>query len=112
MLNHFSHVQLFVTPWTVACQALLSMGILQARILECIPMLSSRTLMFPATEPRFLMFPALVDEFFTTETPGKISQKLTEIVSLFHMGSTLLYLRHEKFAVLLQYLSNHVVELF
>ena len=26
VLSHFSHVQLFVTPWTVACQALLSMG--------------------------------------------------------------------------------------
>ena len=24
----------FATPWTVACQAILSMGILQARILE------------------------------------------------------------------------------
>ena len=31
-----SGVQLFVTPWTVACQAPLSMGILQARILEWI----------------------------------------------------------------------------
>ena len=28
------HVQLFVTPWTVVCQAPLSVGILQARILE------------------------------------------------------------------------------
>ena len=112
MLNHFSHFQLFVTPWTGACQAPLSTGILQAKILECIPLPSSRSLTFPATEPRFLMFPALVDEFFTTEPPGKISQKLLEIVSLLHMGSTLLYLRHEKFAVLLQYLSNHVVELF
>ena len=27
MLSHFSHVQLFVTPWTVAHQALLSMGL-------------------------------------------------------------------------------------
>ena len=26
MLSHFSCVQLFVTPWTVACQAALSMG--------------------------------------------------------------------------------------
>ena len=26
VLSHFSHVQLFVTPWTVAHQALLSMG--------------------------------------------------------------------------------------
>ena len=25
-LGRFSHVRLFVTPWTVACQALLSMG--------------------------------------------------------------------------------------
>ena len=34
VLNHFSHVQLYATLWTVAPQALLSMGILQARILE------------------------------------------------------------------------------
>ena len=33
MLSPFSHVQLFVTSRTVACQAPLSMGILQARIL-------------------------------------------------------------------------------
>ena len=36
MLSHFSHVWLFATLWTVACQAPLSMGILQARILECL----------------------------------------------------------------------------
>ena len=34
VLRHFSCVQLFVTPWTVACQAPLSMRILQAGILE------------------------------------------------------------------------------
>ena len=33
---------LFATPWTVALQAPLSMGILQARILEWVPMPSSR----------------------------------------------------------------------
>ena len=32
-----SHVRLFVTPWTVARQTPLSMGILQARILFCCP---------------------------------------------------------------------------
>jgi len=42
VLTQFSHVQLFVTPWTVACQAPLSMGILQARILEWVAMSSSR----------------------------------------------------------------------
>ena len=33
-----SHVQLSETPWTVAHQAPLSMGILQARILELVAM--------------------------------------------------------------------------
>jgi len=37
-----SHVQLFVTPWAVAWQAPLSMGILQARILEWIAIPFSR----------------------------------------------------------------------
>ena len=34
LLSHLSHVQLFATLWTVACQAHLSVGILQARMLE------------------------------------------------------------------------------
>ena len=41
-LSHFSHVQLYVTLWTIALQATLSMGILQARILEWTAMPSSR----------------------------------------------------------------------
>ena len=41
MLGCFSHVQLFVTSWTVAHQAPLS-GILQARILEWVAVPSSK----------------------------------------------------------------------
>ena len=41
-VKSFSHVLLFATPWTVAHQAPLSMGILQARILEWIAMPFSR----------------------------------------------------------------------
>ena len=37
-----SHVRLFATLWTVAHQALLSLGFLQARILEWVAMSSSR----------------------------------------------------------------------
>ena len=37
-----SHVQPFAAPWTVACQAPLSVGILQARILEWVAMPYSR----------------------------------------------------------------------
>ena len=42
LLSHFSHIQLFATLWTIACQAPLSMGILQAGILEWVAMPSSR----------------------------------------------------------------------
>ena len=42
MLSHFSHIWLFVTLWTAARQAPLSMGILQARILEWVATPSSR----------------------------------------------------------------------
>ena len=42
VLTQSSHVWLFATSWTVACQAPLSMGILQARILEWVAMSSSR----------------------------------------------------------------------
>ena len=42
VLSDFSHVQLCATLWTVARQAPLSMGILQARILEWVAMPSSR----------------------------------------------------------------------
>ena len=41
-VNSLSRVQLFVTPWTVAHQAPLSMEILKARILEWVAMPSSR----------------------------------------------------------------------
>ena len=36
LLSRFSHVRLSTTLWNVACQAPLSVRILQARILECV----------------------------------------------------------------------------
>ena len=41
-LKLLSHVQLFVTLWTVAHEATLSIGILQARILERVAISFSR----------------------------------------------------------------------
>ena len=49
--------------WIVACQALLSMGILQARILEQVAMPSSRGSSQPAVSLTSL---ALASRFFTT----------------------------------------------
>ena len=66
MLIHFSCVQLFVTLWTVACQAPLSMGILQARILDWVAVSSSRGSSWPKDRTLSLMSPALAGGFFTT----------------------------------------------
>ena len=57
-----------VTLWIVAHQAPLSMGILQARILECIAMPSSRDLPNPGIEHRS---PTLQVDSLPSEPPGK-----------------------------------------
>ena len=66
MLSHFSRVRLFATLWTVARRAPLSMGILQARILEWVALLSPGDLPNPGIEPASLMSSALAGRFFTT----------------------------------------------
>ena len=68
VLGCLSRVRLFVTLWTIAHQAPLSMGILQARILEC-P--SPGDLPDPGMEPSPLMSPALAGGFFTTSATWK-----------------------------------------
>ena len=55
-----------VTPWTVACQAPLSMGILQARILERAAMPSSRGSSWPKVWTRALMSPTLAGGLFSS----------------------------------------------
>ena len=60
--SSLSHVQLFVSPWAVACQAPLSMGILQARILQWVTMPSSRGSSQPRDGTRVS---CIAGEFFT-----------------------------------------------
>ena len=67
-LLEVSHVWLFTTPWTVARQAPLSMGILQARILEWIAISFSRGSSDPGVEPGS---PALQEDSLPSEPPGK-----------------------------------------
>ena len=61
-----SCVRLFGIPWTVAHQGPLSMGILQARILEWAAMPSSRQGIFPTQ-----VAPALQADSLPSEPPGK-----------------------------------------
>ena len=66
MLNCLSHVQLFVTPWTVARQAPLSMGFSRQEYWSGLPCSPPQDLPNPGIEPVFLTSPALPGRFFTT----------------------------------------------
>ena len=68
-----SHVYLFVTPWTVACQALLSIGFSRQEYWSGLPSLLPGDLPDPGTEPASLASSALADGFFTTLLPWKSS---------------------------------------
>ena len=61
-------VRLFATPWTVAHQALLSMGFSRQEYWSGLPFPSPEDLPDPGIE---LTSPALTGGFFTTASPGK-----------------------------------------
>ena len=66
MLGHFSHVQLFATLWTIAHQALLSMGFSRQEYWSGLPHPPPGDLPEPEIKPVSLMSPVLAGGFFTT----------------------------------------------
>ena len=78
MLSCFSSVQLFVTPWTVscqadvACQAHLSMRFSRQECWSGLPFPSPGYLSDPGIKPASLMSPALAGGFFTTSTTWEV----------------------------------------
>ena len=66
VLSRFSHVQLCATLWTLACQALLSMGFSRQEYWSGLPCPPLGDLLHPGIEPRSLMAPELAGVFFTT----------------------------------------------
>ena len=72
LLSHFSRVQLFVAPWTVAQQDPLSLEFSRQEYWSGLPFPSPGDLPDPGIEPAS---PALAG-FFTTEPPGKPQQTL------------------------------------
>ena len=72
MLSRFSHVQLFVTLWTVAHQAPLSMAFSRQEYWHELPGPPPGDLLNPGIEPLSLMFPALASGFFTTSTTWEV----------------------------------------
>ena len=63
LLSCFSHVWLFATLWTIACQVSLSVGFSRQEYWSGLPFLS------PGIEPTFLAALALAARFFTASTP-------------------------------------------
>ena len=61
-LSRFSCVQLFATLWTIAHRAPLSMGILQARILEWVAFPLLGDLPNPGIEPASLSYMSCTDK--------------------------------------------------
>ena len=68
-----SYVRLFATPWTAACKAPPSMGILQARILEWVAMPSSNKSSQPRDRTQVSCFAGEQAGFSPSEPPGKAS---------------------------------------
>ena len=75
------HVQLFSAPWTVACQAPLSMEFPRQEYWSGFPSPSPGDLPDPGIKPGS---PALQEDSLPTEPPGKLSySKATPVSSLF-----------------------------
>ena len=66
MLSRFSHVQLSVTLWTVACQAPLSMGFSRQEYWSGLPCPPPGDLLDPGIKPMSSMCLVLAGKFFTT----------------------------------------------
>ena len=73
----------FVTPWTVAHQASLSMEFSRQEYWSSLPFPSPWDLPNPGIELPSLVSPALAGRFFTAESPGKKFLNLRYLVS-FH----------------------------
>ena len=73
MLSRFSGVRLFLTPWTVACHAPLSMEFSRQKYWSGSPFPPPGDFPDPGTE---LVSPALAGGFLTTEPPGKAPKKI------------------------------------
>ena len=71
VLSLFSCVGLFATPWTLACQAALSMEFSRQEYWSGLPCPPPGDLPDPEVEPTSPVSPALVGRFFTTNATWK-----------------------------------------
>ena len=89
-VRSLSHVQPFVTPWTVAHQTPLSMGFSRQKYWSGLLFPSPGDLPDPGIKA---MCPALADGFFTTESPGK---SIEQVLKKNFLNEGLFHLSHMK----------------
>ena len=77
-----SCIRIFVTPWTAAYQAPLSVGFSRQEYWSELPFPIPGDLLNPGIKPMFLACPALPGRFFTTTPPGKSYPQLRIIYFL------------------------------
>ena len=80
VLSQVGHVQLFVTPWTVACQVPLSMGFSRHKHWSGLLWPPRGVLPDQAVKTNSLMSPALAGRFFTTNATWEAQMALIMIV--------------------------------
>ena len=79
------------TLWAVSCQAPLSVGSLQARILEWVTVLSSKGSLQPRHQTRIFCVSFIAGRFFTTEPLGK-----NKVISMLFIVRIFPCLHHRK----------------
>ena len=85
MLSHFSHIQLFVTLWTVACQAPLYMGFSRQEHWSGLPRPPPENPSNPGIKPASSVAPALQGDFFRWAT-GEALIVRVRVVNMFRLG--------------------------
>ena len=76
------HVRLFVTPWAVARQALLSMGFSRQEYWSGLPCPPPGHLPDPVIEAASFTSPALSGRFFTTSAPWEAPNHVCNVIKL------------------------------
>ena len=96
VLSHFSHVQLFVTPWSIAHQALLFMGFSRQEYWSGLPCPPPGDLPDPEIELTSLTSSALIGEFFTISAIWEAPHLLWKVlISTLEYDTLLRWLRQE-----------------
>ena len=94
-MDTVSHVLLFASPWTIACQAPLSMEFFRPGYWSGLTFSSPGDLPDPEIKPASLVFPTLASDFFTPVPPEKTPAARAETPHYIRFPARLCHLPRE-----------------